>query len=386
MRDFYIVDTTLRDGEQTPGVVFHKNEKIKIAKMLDKLGVDYIEAGIPIMGEEEKNVIREIMDIQMKAKILTWNRMSREDVDASLSCGGKYVHIAVPSSDIHIFQKLRRDRKWVIKQLQEVVSYAVEKGCIVSVGAEDASRADEGFLIEIYQNAIKAGAVRLRYADTLGVLTPSTTYKVIKRICEYVEADLEFHGHNDFGMATANSLRAFEAGAKYIDCSINGLGERAGNTPLEEIVMALKFLQNRKHPFKTEGIIRLSQIVQEASGKILSDNKPIVGKSVFFHESGIHVDGLLKDPIVYEAFSPKEVGGQREIILGKHSGTTAINHRLKEMGIIISKKQTEEILEIIRRAYTYDKNPNINKILQQWIRLHKMETIFRGGLESFGYP
>ncbi|ABR49642.1 pyruvate carboxyltransferase [Alkaliphilus metalliredigens QYMF] len=371
MRDFYIVDTTLRDGEQTPGVVFLKKEKIKIARMLDELGVDYIEAGIPIMGEEEKDVIREIIAMNGKAKILTWNRMKKMDVDASLACGAKYIHIAVPASDIHIFQKLRKDRKWVIQQVQEVVSYGAEKGCIVSVGAEDASRAEEKFLIEIYQAAIKEGAVRLRYADTLGILTPITTYQAIKRICDYIDADLEFHGHNDFGMATANSLSAFQAGAKYIDCSVNGLGERAGNTALEEIVMTLKYLLKSNHPFEIKRILELSNIVQEASRKIVGESKPIVGKSVFSHESGIHVDGLLKNPTVYESFSPGEIGRKRKIVLGKHSGRTTVIYRLQEMGIKVTPKEANEIIEMIHKKYTYDKNPNIDHMLQQWVELKR---------------
>lgn len=376
MKDFYIVDTTLRDGEQTPGVAFLKNEKIEIAKILDKAGVDYIEAGIPVMGKEEKETIAEIIDKISNAKILTWNRMNKIDVDASLDCGAKYIHIAVPSSDIHIFHKFKKDRKWVIQQLEKVVSYGVEKGCIVSVGAEDASRAEEDFLIKIYQTALKAGAVRLRYADTLGILTPFSTYQMIKRIRENVEGDLEFHGHNDFGMATANSLSAYEAGAKYISCSVNGLGERAGNTALEEVVMTLKLLMKSKHPFEVKKLIELSKRVQEASGKTISEGKPIVGSGVFSHESGIHVDGLLKNPIVYEAFYPEEIGGKRKILLGKYSGRAAIIHGLQEMGVTITKKQANEILEMIHRAYTYDKKPNINGILQQWIQMKSNKYCF----------
>ncbi|MTI57689.1 homocitrate synthase [Geosporobacter ferrireducens] len=371
MQDFYIVDTTLRDGEQAPGVAFFKKEKVKIAKMLDEAGVDIIEAGIPIMGKEEMECIEQIIAMQGKAKILTWNRMHKRDVDASLRCGAENIHIAVPASDIQIWQKLKKDRSWVMKEMQKVVSYAAEKGCSVSVGAEDASRTEEDCLIELYKKAFQAGARRFRYADTLGVLNPTSSYQKIKRIQENIDGELDFHGHNDFGMATANTLSAFQAGAKYISCSVNGLGERAGNTALEEIVMVLKILFECKHPFEGKKMMTLSQLVEQASGRIIGDGKPIVGKMVFSHESGIHVDGLLKSRNCYEAFSPEEIGRKTEVILGKHSGSIAVIHCLQEMGIEIAKKQSDEIVKMIHQIYTHNKKPDIDFLLKQWTQVNK---------------
>ncbi|MEW9122885.1 MAG: homocitrate synthase [Thermotaleaceae bacterium] len=373
MQDFYIVDTTLRDGEQAPGVAFLKEEKIKIAQTLDAAGVDIIEAGIPVMGDEEQSFIRQLIAMKGKAIVLTWNRMHTKDIDASLACGAKHIHIAVPASDLHITKKFKKDRKWLLKEMQRVVSYGVEKGCRVSVGAEDASRTEAGSLIELYQQAIKAGAVRLRYADTLGLLTPLETYQMIKRIRENVDADLDFHGHNDFGMATANAVSAFQAGAKYISCSVNGLGERAGNTPLEEILMTLKLLLQSEHPFDGKKLMALSQIVEKASGRMIGDSKPVVGKDIFAHESGIHVDGLLKDRRVYEAFSPEVIGRKAEIRLGKYSGRAAVIHHMEDLGTKISKRQADEIVKMIQRVYRYDKKPDIDRLLKRWIDSKKQK-------------
>ncbi len=375
MRDFYIIDTTLRDGEQSPGVAFLKKEKIEIANALNEAGVDYIEVGIPVMGKEEKESIREIISMNLSSKILTWNRMNKYDIDESLSCGSKHVHIAVPSSDIHIFKKIKKDRQWVISKLDAIVSYAIKKGCIVSVGAEDASRADEEFLIKLYKTAVNAGAIRLRYADTLGILTPNKTFNAIERIVNEINVDLDFHAHNDFGLATANTLSAFEAGAKYFSCSISNLGERAGNTALEEIISTLKILLKCNHPFNLKKVMGLSKIVQDASGRVLGDNKPIVGEYIFSHESGIHVDGLLKDLSTYEAFPPEVVGRKRQIILGKFSGSSSIIHALKERNVLINKKEADLILQEIRRSYMHDKKPDIESILQKWIHLLQKSEI-----------
>ncbi len=366
MQDFYIVDTTLRDGEQTPGVSFLKNEKIRIAQLLDDIGVDYIEAGIPAMGKQEGDVVREIIALQGRSKIIAWNRMRAEDVQASIDCGAKYIHIAVPASDLHIEKKLNRTRQWLLEEMERVMRIALDAGCEVSIGAEDASRADENFLIQLYQRAVKLGAIRIRFADTLGILTPVTAYQRIKDIRQQVDGDIEFHGHNDFGMATANALSAFQAGATYISCSVNGLGERAGNTALEEIIMTLKFLEKCLHPFDPKKLQDLSQYVEAVSGKRLSDGKPIVGKSVFAHESGIHVDGLLKHPATYESLLPDALGRNREIILGKHSGSAAIMHQFEAIGKSISREQAAEVLKKLQECYGREKAPDVHALIRQW--------------------
>lgn len=234
-----IVDTTLRDGEQAPGVAFSLREKVTIAKLLDRLGVDVIEAGVPVMGGMEQEALRVIGKMGLRARVISWNRLLLADIRASLACDLKDIHISVPVSDLHIIQKLGRSRQWVLDCLKRAMRYALDYGCRVSVGAEDASRADSSFLLEFALLAQEMGAERLRFADTVGVLEPFSTFSRIKWLNDKLSMAIEFHGHNDFGMATANTLAAVKAGAQYVDTTIGGLGERAGNTSLENFLMAM---------------------------------------------------------------------------------------------------------------------------------------------------
>jgi len=240
MQEVYIVDSTLRDGEQAPGVVFDFREKVTIAKLLDRLGVYQIEAGIPVMGGVEQAAIKTIAGLGLKSRVSTWNRLLLADIRASLDCGVRDLHISAPVSDIHIRYKLAKSRQWVLDCLKRALRYAEDYGCRVTVGAEDASRADESFLLEFALLAQEMGAERLRYCDTVGVLTPFSLSRVIGRLKETLTIEIEFHGHNDFGLATANSLTAVKEGVRYIDTTIGGLGERAGNACLEELAGALK--------------------------------------------------------------------------------------------------------------------------------------------------
>ncbi|HEX3011977.1 MAG TPA: homocitrate synthase [Syntrophomonadaceae bacterium] len=235
-----IIDTTLRDGLQAPGVSFSIAEKINIAQLLDKLGVYQIEAGIPALGESEQEAIKAIAGLGLKCRVSTWNRLLLGDLRASLQCGITDIHIAAPVSDILIEDKLHRSKFWVLDSLRRVLRYADDYNCRVTVGAEDASRADPSFLMEFALLAQEMGAERFRYCDTLGVLDPMATYQRLNDLKKSLVIDLEFHGHNDFGMATANTICAIEAGIKYVDTTVGGLGERAGNASLEEVVMALK--------------------------------------------------------------------------------------------------------------------------------------------------
>lgn len=351
MQDVFIVDTTLRDGEQTAGIAYSRKEKLKIAKMLDEAGVDVIEAGIPAMGEEECQSLREIEQMSLNAAILTWNRLKIEDIDSSLECGLKNVHISAPVSDLHIYRKLNKNKEWILEQIQKVVSYASDRGCTISVGAEDASRADIEFLLEFYRTAQKAGAVRFRYADTVGGLDSFTVEKNIRKIKKEIKAEIDFHGHNDLGMATANALGAYKGGAEYISCTVNGLGERAGNTALEEVVMALKYLQDCDTGIDTKKLVELSKMVEKASGRKVAEGKPIVGKEVFSHESGIHVDGMLKDSKTYEIIPPEDLGRERNFVLGKFSGTSAIIHKYKQQEKIIDREEAYLVLQKLRRSY-----------------------------------
>ncbi|MBC7959358.1 MAG: homoaconitate hydratase [Vallitaleaceae bacterium] len=266
----------------------------------------------------------------------------------SLETGVKNIHITVPASDLHIQKKLGISRETLIIKMQETICYAVEKGCQVSVGAEDASRADLPFLIQLYQEAVRQGAHRVRYADTVGCLDPFTAFNTIKAIKETVGVDIDFHGHNDLGMGTANALAAYKAGAKFISCSVNGLGERAGNTPLEEIVSVIRYVEGCEDQMHMEKIMAVSEMVQKFSGRRIQDSKPIVGRGVFSHEAGIHVDGLLKDVLTYEEISPAQFGRERNIVLGKHSGKRGVLHAYEKKGIFISDAEAVSILHQLR--------------------------------------
>jgi len=364
-REIKIVDTTLRDGEQTAGVVFANREKVRIAKLLDELGVHQIEAGIPVMGGDEAEAIKEICRAGLKASIMGWNRPVIKDIEASLACGVDAVAISISTSDIHIKYKLQTSREWVIEKMTAAVAFAKKHGVYISVNAEDASRSDMDFLLTFARAAKEAGADRLRYCDTVGVLDPFTTYENIKRIIDEVGIPVEMHTHNDFGMATANALAGVKAGADWIGVTVCGLGERAGNAALEEVVMALKILYGHDLGFKTEMFREIAEYVSRAAHRELPAWKAIVGRNMFAHESGIHADGVLKNPKAYEAFQPEEVGLTRQIVIGKHSGTAAVRAKFAEYGIELTKHQAEELLPEIRRAAVDLKRPLFDKELVQ---------------------
>ncbi|MDI6605248.1 MAG: homocitrate synthase family protein [Thermoanaerobacteraceae bacterium] len=342
MNNVFIIDTTLRDGEQTAGVVFSMPEKVCIAKMLDRIGVRYIEAGIPAMGGEEKESICEILNLGLKAKILTWNRAVISDVKASIDCGVKCLHISSPVSDIHINSKLKKDRRWVMDNLKRVLQYAQKFDCEISVGAEDASRADRDFLYTFAKIAKEEGASRFRYADTVGILDPFRTYEEVKRLREAVDIDIEIHVHNDLGMATANALAAFKAGAKFVSTTINGLGERAGNVAFEEVIMAMKYLYGYDLKIKTDLLYKLSRYVALASKREIPSNKAIVGGEIFNYEKGLE-----NNPVYDEIFVPEEIGLSAKLVIGKHSDIHAIVGKYQSLGIKLTERDAAFLLKYI---------------------------------------
>lgn len=348
-----LVDTTLRDGEQTAGVVFANREKLRIAKMLDHLGVHQIEAGIPVMGGDEKEVITEIASYKLKASIMAWNRANIGDLRHSLDCGVDSVAISISTSDIHIKHKLQTSKEWVLENMAKATEFAKSHNLYVSVNAEDASRSDFEFLTQFAKTAQAAGADRLRFCDTVGVLEPFKTYEIIKNLIDETGMEIEMHTHNDFGMATANALAGLRAGARFIGVTVNGLGERAGNAALEEVAMALKYLLGINTGVNTKDFINLCEYVARASGRQLYPSKPIVGANTFAHESGIHADGVLKNPATYEVFSPEDVGLARQIVIGKHSGSKAIKMKFVEYGIDLSDEEAADLLTAVR-AVTVD--------------------------------
>jgi homocitrate synthase NifV len=348
LKNIKIDDTTLRDGEQTAGVVFANEEKIHIAKLLDKVGVHQIEAGIPTMGGDEKASIKKIASLGLNCSVLGWNRAVKSDIDSSLECGVDSVAISISSSDIHIEHKLKKSREWVLESVKTSVDYAKSYNLYVSVNAEDASRSDMEFLLQFARTAKEAGADRLRYCDTLGILDPFETFMRVKTIIDIIGIDIEMHTHNDFGMAIANAIAGIKAGATYVNTTVNGLGERAGNAAFEELVMALKHLENVDLGFNTTLFKELSEYVATASSRFIPTWKPVVGANMFLYESDSRAFNTLKNPETYELYSPGEVGLERNIVLGKYSGTNSVSEKLKDLGYKLNKKQAEDMAEIVR--------------------------------------
>lgn len=359
-----ILDTTLRDGEQSPGLYFTHDEKVRIAAALDALGVDVIEAGIPAIGREEREVLRELSRMGLRAEILAWNRLSMDDLRASLDSGVSSIHLSVPTSDFLIEKKLGKDRAWVLGRMEAVLGAAVREGLRVSFGAEDASRSDRAFLARALLLAQELGATRVRYADTLGILTPDRAAERISELASVLSVPLDFHGHNDFGMATANSVSAWQAGAGVISCSLLGWGERAGNAALEEFVGSLHFIEGLYPDFDFRALRALCESMASANARPIPFNKPIFGADIFKHESGIHVDGILKDRRSYEAYDPESVGGTREIVPGKHSGRAAIKAIAFGYGRTIGDAEAGAILGQMRALTDKEKGLQTRRLFE----------------------
>ncbi|BAY44272.1 homocitrate synthase [Scytonema sp. HK-05] len=349
MNQVLINDTTLRDGEQAAGVAFNLEEKVAIAKFLDAIGVHEIEVGIPAMGEQETRAISAIAEMDLQAKLLGWNRAVISDIQASMACGLKRVHIAIPVSGIQISAKFHGQWRITLQQLKDSISFAVDKGLWVAVGGEDSSRADESFLLDVAQYAQEWGASRFRFCDTVGILDPFTTYAKVRRLVTALFIPVEVHTHNDFGLATANALAGIKGGALSVNTTVNGLGERAGNAALEEVVMALKRIYGVNVGLDTPRLLELSRLVAAASGSNVPPWKAIVGENTFAHEAGIHAHGVLQNPMTYEPFAPEEVGWERRLVVGKHSGRHLLSSVLQQHGIFLNSQETQSVLEAVRQ-------------------------------------
>ena len=339
-----IFDTTLRDGEQTPGVSLTPDNKLRIAKSLDKLGVDVIEAGFPAVSEGETEAVKLIAKEGLRAEVCSFVRGTKSDIDVALKCDTQSVHLVIPTSDLHLQYKLKKTREDVLKLVEESVQYAKDHGLVVELSAEDATRSEFNFVKEFFAKGISVGADRICPCDTVGVLTPEKSYKFFSDMRKaFKDIIISAHCHDDFGMGVANSIAALRAGGNQVHATINGLGERAGNAALEEVAAALKLIYGVKLPIKTELLYRTSALVARLTGVPVQPNKAIVGENAFAHESGIHTHAILSHPSTYEPISPEIVGVTRRLVAGKHAGSHGIRASLKKIGLHPTDKQLKEI-------------------------------------------
>ena len=347
VKNLRFLDTTLRDGEQTPGVSLNPEKKFEIANKLADIGIDVIEVGSAAASEGERDSIRLISDAGLSAEICTYVRALHHDIDFAADYGADSVHLVVPVSDLHIIKKMRKTREQVAKMAYDAVEYAKSRGLIVELSGEDASRADQAFLQEIFSEGVRCGADRLCFCDTVGLLTPEKVAVFIPPIAKI--APLSIHCHDDLGFGVTNTMAALKCGASCAHVTVNGLGERAGNTPLEEIVMALEILYEYPTRIKKEDLYQLSTLVSRLTGVPLPVNKAVVGEMAFTHESGIHAHGVMKDPSTYEPIKPETIGRKRRIVLGKHSGSASIESALNEMSYKADENQIKEIVKRIKQ-------------------------------------
>ncbi|QFR48835.1 homocitrate synthase [Sulfurimonas lithotrophica] len=347
-----INDTTLRDGEQAPYVAFNTQEKINIAQLLYESGADELEVGIPAMGQKEQDDLKEILALNLPIRIMSWNRTTMSDLEASLETGIKAVDLSVPVSKTLIDVKFGGDKDKLFQNLENVVKVAKQEGLFVCIGGEDSSRADNEFLKELMSFGASLGADRFRYCDTIGILTPNQTYENISYLASDNTLDIEMHTHNDFGMATANSIAGIEAGAVSANTTVIGLGERAGNASFEQVLMSLKHQFKEDRDIDASKLHELVRSVSRAANKPISSSRPIVGANIFSHESGIHVNGMIKNSASYEAFEPEGVGLQRYFPIGKHSGTSTLLYHLNASGIKPITQKVQNMLPIVREIVT----------------------------------
>lgn len=365
MKTISLIDTTLRDGEQAPGVVFLLKEKLEICSLLDKAGIGEVEIGTPAMGKREAHDLRTIVRQGYRFKTLSWCRARISDIEVAGKIGSNGVHISFPVSEIHL-EALDKSKAWVMDSLNTLVKYAADRFEYVTIGAQDASRCEMKFLNEFISAANSLGVYRVRIADTVGILNPFSTFQLFRKIRKkHPSIGLEFHGHNDLGMATANTITAFQAGANYASVTVNGIGERAGNAALEEVVMALRISDKTDLPVQTQYLSQLSQYVSRASGKPITDFKPVTGNMVLKHESGIHTRSLLRNRETYQIIKASDIGREEsEFVFGKHSGRASVKAFFSRQQVNLTEPQCDRILEVVKeRSHQLKRSLSTSEVL-----------------------